>query len=123
MRGELIRFLMAGGSCFVLELLTLWSLTEFIGIDYLMSAGLAFVLAVAINYEMCIRWVWSRSARSGSKVATLFLLTSVAGLGINQICMYSFVEFIGLHYMLAKIFATAIVTAWNFITKRLAVKQ
>ena len=122
MRGEMIRFLIAGGSCFLLELATLWSLTEFVGIDYLTSAATAFVLAVAINYEMCVRWVWS-SARSGSKVATIFLLTSAIGLGINQLCMYSFVEFGGLHYMLAKIFSTAIVTVWNFITKRLAVKQ
>lgn len=122
MRGELIRFLMAGGSCFALELLTLWSLTEFVGLNYLTSAGVAFVLAVAVNYEMCIRWVWS-SARSGLKVALIFLLTSAIGLLINQLCMYSFVEFIGLHYMSAKIFATALVTAWNFFTKRLAVRQ
>ena len=122
MKGELFRFLMAGGSCFALELLTLWSLTELVGLNYLTSAGLAFVLAVAVNYEMCVHWVW-RSARSGSKVALLFLLTSALGLLINQLCMYSFVEFIGVHYMLAKIFATAIVTAWNFFTKRLAVRQ
>lgn len=122
MKGELFRFLIAGGSCFTLELLTLWSLTEFVGFNYLTSAGLAFVLAVAVNYEMCVRWVW-RSARSGSKVALIFLLTSSIGLLINQACMYSFVELVGVHYMLAKIFATAIVTAWNFFTKRLAVRQ
>ncbi|MBQ9478342.1 MAG: GtrA family protein [Selenomonadaceae bacterium] len=122
MRTEVIRFLIAGGSCFVLELATLWTLTEFVGINYLTSAGLAFVLAVAINYEMCVRWVWS-SARSGSKVATLFLLTSVMGLGINQLSMFLLVERVGLHYMVAKIMATALVTVWNFFTKRLAVKQ
>ena len=122
MRTEVIRFLIAGGSCFVLELATLWTLTEFVGINYLTSAGLACVLAVAINYEMCVRWVWS-SARSGSKVATLFLLTSVMGLGINQLSMFLLVERVGLHYMVAKIMATALVTVWNFFTKRLAVKQ
>ena len=106
----------------MLELATLWTLTEFVGINYLTSAGLAFVLAVAINYEMCVRWVWS-SARSGSKVATLFLLTSVMGLGINQLSMFLLVERVGLHYMVAKIMATALVTVWNFFTKRLAVKQ
>lgn len=121
MRTELIKFLIAGGSCFALELAVLWSLTELGGINYLWSAAAAFSIAVAVNYVMCIRWVWS-SARRSSKTAAIFLLTSVVGLGINQLCMYSFVEFVGLHYMLAKIFSTAIVTAWNFFTKRLALK-
>ncbi len=121
MRIELIKFLMAGGSCFVLELITLWCLTEFGGINYLWSAAIAFTLAVAVNYVMCVRWVWS-SARRTTKAATIFLLTSVAGLGINQVCMFLMVERLGLHYMLAKIFSTALVTSWNFFTKRLALK-
>ena len=45
------------------------------------------------------------------------------GLGINQLSMYLMVEKVGLHYMLAKIVSTALVTVWNFFTKRLAVKQ
>jgi len=35
--------------------------------------------------------------------------------------MWFFVAIIGLHYMLAKIFATIIVTIWNYLTKRKAV--
>ena len=121
MRIELIKFLAAGGSCFALELFVLWTLTELGGINYLWSAGLAFSIAVAVNYVMCVRWVW-RSARRTSKSAAIFLLTSVAGLGINQLSMYLMVERLGLHYMMAKIFSTALVTVWNFITKRLALK-
>ena len=119
MRQEIFRFLLAGGSCFLLELATLWILTELGGINYLESAAIAFTLAVAINYEMCSRWVWS-SARRSRKAIAIFISTSVIGLGINQLCMYFFVEFVELHYMIAKIFSTIVVTAWNFFTKRMA---
>lgn len=122
MREELIRFLIAGGSCFLLELATLWSLTEFGGVNYLWSSAIAFSIAVAINYVMCARWVFEAKPRGASTIM-IFVGTSVAGLGINQACMYLFVEFVGLHYMLAKIVSTAIVTAWNFFTKRRALKQ
>ena len=119
MKQELIRFLLAGGSCFALELAALFLLTEFGGLNYLDSAAIAFTLAVAINYVMCARWVFV------GRVTTflIFVATSVIGLGINQLCMYCFVELGGLHYMIAKIFSTAIVTVWNFVTKRFALSM
>ncbi len=124
MKQELIRFLIAGGSCFALELSALFSLTEFGGLNYLDSAAIAFTLAVAINYVMCARWVFvGRAARRTATTFLIFISTSVIGLGINQLCMYCFVELGGLHYMIAKIFSTAIVTVWNFVTKRFALSM
>ncbi len=116
---EILRFLIAGGSCFILELAVLYILTEFVGFNYLISAAVAFTLAVAINYFLCAYWVFATKNRSIT-TKFIFIATSVIGLGINQLCMWLFVEFCGIYYMLAKIFATAIVTIWNFITKRLA---
>ena len=124
MKQELIRFLLAGGSCFALELAALFLLTEFGGLNYLDSAAIAFTLAVAINYVMCARWVFvGRAARRTATTFLIFVATSVIGLGINQLCMYCFVELGGLHYMIAKIFSTAIVTVWNFVTKRFALSM
>ena len=118
MKQEIFRFAVAGGSCFILELAVLYSLTEFVGINYLTSAMFAFIVSVIINYLMCAYWVFAAKKRSLAKTV-VFAATSVAGLGINQLCMWTFVEFVGLHYMLAKIVAAGIVTIWNFITKRM----
>lgn len=118
MKRELFRFAVAGGSCFILELSVLYSLTEFAGINYLTSAMFAFIISVIVNYIMCARWVFATKKRSLAK-SVIFAATSIAGLGINQLCMWTFVELGGLHYMLAKIVAAAIVTIWNFITKRM----
>ena len=118
MKREIFRFAVAGGSCFILELLVLYSLTEFAGINYLTSAMFAFIVSVIVNYLMCAYWVFATKKHSLTKTI-IFAATSIAGLGINQLCMWTFVEFGGLHYMLAKIVAACIVTIWNFITKRM----
>ena len=123
LKQEFIRFLIAGGSCFTFELAMLYALTEFAGINYLTSAAIAFTLSVIINYFMCVRWVFETQKKRSFMTTFIFIATSVAGLGINQLCMWIFVEFFNIYYMLAKIFATAIVTIWNFITKRLALKK
>ncbi|MBR1396608.1 MAG: GtrA family protein, partial [Selenomonadaceae bacterium] len=117
MKEELFKFLIAGGSCFIIELIILYSLTEFIGFNYLTSSAIAFTVAVVINYIMCVRWVFDTNKKQTLTTKLIFITTSVAGLGINQLCMWLFVEFLDVYYMLAKIFATAIVTIWNFITK------
>ena len=118
MKREFFRFAVAGGSCFIIELAVLYSLTEFAGINYLTSAFWAFIVSVIVNYIMCAYWVFAAKKRSLAKTI-VFAATSVAGLGINQLCMWTFVEFVGLHYMLAKVVAACIVTIWNFITKRM----
>ena len=123
MKEELFKFLIAGGSCFIIELIILYSLTEFIGFNYLTSSAIAFTIAVVINYIMCVRWVFETNKKQTLTTKLIFITTSLAGLGINQLCMWLFVEFLDVYYMLAKIFATAIVTIWNFITKRLALKR
>ena len=84
MKREFFRFAVAGGSCFIIELAVLYSLTEFAGINYLTSAFWAFVVSVIVNYIMCAYWVFAAKKRSLAKTI-VFAATSVAGLGINQV--------------------------------------
>ncbi|MBR1806568.1 MAG: GtrA family protein [Selenomonadaceae bacterium] len=55
-------------------------------------------------------------------VPPLLKRSGVVGLGLNQLCMWFFVDVAGLHYLIAKLGATVIVTAWNYVTKRKVVK-
>ena len=120
---EFVRFLIAGGSCFLLELGILFVLVEYFSIDYLLAAGIAFSVSVIVNYLMCVKFVFIGNKNDSSRTKFLFIATSIFGLGINQFCMWLFVEKFFLHYMISKIAATGIVTMWNFFTKRLVLKQ
>ena len=105
---EVFRFLVVGGGCF---------LTEYGGLDPLVSAPIAFTVSLVVNYILCVYVVFHAEKQTGLQMA-LFVLTSLMGLGINQLVMWFFIDIMGIWYMFAKVIASAIVMIWNYFTKR-----
>lgn len=120
---EIGRFLLVGGGSFLIDYSLLYLFTEFGGIGYLYSSALSFTASVLVNYWLCLVYVFPYARAPSGKRAFLFFASSLAGLGLNQLCMWLFVEKAALHYMLAKILATGIVTIWNYVAKRKAVAE
>ena len=118
---EIIRFCFVGGVSFLMDYAILFALTEFAGIYYLYSSAISFSITVVFNYWLCVIYVFKGAGKQSARQAIIFFGTGVVGLLLNQICMWFFVAIVGLHYMIAKIGATIIVTIWNYITKRKAV--
>ncbi len=118
---ELIRFCLVGGISFLIDFGLLYVLTTFGGIHYLYSSGISFTVSVLINYWLCVHFVFVTAKEQSAFQATLFFGSSLVGLGINQFCMWLFVDVVGIYFMIAKIIATIIVTAWNYVAKRKAV--
>ena len=118
---EIVRFCIVGGLSLIVDCGILYGLTDFFGVHYLYSAAISFTASVIFNYWLCVKYVFKSAKKQTPKQATIFIGSSVIGLGLNQICMYFFVEIIGLHYMLAKLGATVIVTLWNYVMKRKAI--
>ena len=119
---EILRFAIVGGASFAVDYALLYFCTERLGIHYLYSAAISFSVSVIVNYWLCVAFVFKGAGKQTNRQAALFIGSSIAGLGINQACMWLFVEISGLHYMLAKIGATLIVMFWNYIMKRKAVR-
>lgn len=119
---EIIRFAIVGGASFVVDYALLYICTEWLGIHYLYSAAISFSVSVIVNYWLCVIFVFTGAGKQTGRQAALFIGSSIVGLGINQVCMWLFVEKFGLHYMLAKIGATLIVMFWNYVMKRKAVR-
>lgn len=118
---EIIRFCFVGGVSFLMDYGILFALTEFAGVYYLYSSAISFSVTVVFNYWLCVIYVFKDARKQSARRAIIFFGTGVVGLLLNQLCMWFFVDVAGLYYMIAKIFATAIVTIWNYITKRKAV--
>ena len=119
---EIFRFCIVGGLSFLLDYGLLYVLTEYVGVYYLYSSGISFTVSVIFNYWLCVVYVFHAGRHQTARQATLFIGSSIAGLGLNQLCMWILVDCFAMHYMHAKIVATAVVTFWNYVMKRKALQ-
>ena len=115
---EFVRFCFVGGLSLIVDYAVLYSLTEWAGMYYLHSSAISFGVSVVFNYWLCVKYVFKGAKKQTTRQAIIFFSTGVVGLGLNQLCMWFFVDVAGLHYLIAKLGATVIVTAWNYVTKR-----
>ncbi|MBQ7057412.1 MAG: GtrA family protein, partial [Bacteroidaceae bacterium] len=57
---QLFRYFWVGGIAFAVDYVTLYALTEFVGMHHLLSAAIAFLLGLVVNYLLSTSWVFSR---------------------------------------------------------------
>ncbi len=116
---QLFRYLLVGGTAFVVDFGLLLGLTEWYGVHYLFAAALSFVAGLTVNYLLSIRWVFSEhTLHSRATEFSLFALIGVAGLGLNEAIIWLATECLRFHYLASKIIAAAVVFFWNFLARK-----
>jgi len=129
--GEVLKFLISGGICFLIKLVCSVALRFGLGHDTWLSVLLAEIVAIAVNYILCVLWIWP-GAKDNSAITKIgFLVTSLIGLVWNELLMMAFGSIFGETQVLFTIFGknismymvsicitTIIVLFWNFFTKR-----
>lgn len=117
---QFMKFGVVGVIAFVIDYGLLALLTELFGINYLVSTTISFTASVVFNYVASMRYVFThKEGMSRRREFVIFVVLSVIGLLINNGCMWAGVELLGVHYLLTKIVATAIVMIWNFVTRKI----
>ena len=113
-------------------------LTELAGIPSLISSGCSYTISTIVNYILSITVVFDAD-KEANKAAQfiIFVILSLIGLGINQLIMWLGTDWLeGLilqsqmlsafaryAYMIVKIFATAVVMVYNFITRKIFIEK
>lgn len=116
---QFLRFAAVGLTAFAIDFGVLWLLNYPLGVNYLVANVISFTLSTVFNYFASVRWVFDVSdGRSKTKDFVVFVVLSIIGLGLNSLCMYLLVDIAKLEVMLSKILATAIVTMYNFVTRK-----
>ena len=117
---QFMKFGVVGVIAFCIDYGILALLTEVFGVNYLVSATISFTVSVVFNYVASMRYVFThKEGMSKRREFIIFVVLSVVGLGINNLCMWAGVELFGIHYLITKIGATAIVMVWNFVTRKI----
>ena len=117
---QLFRYLWVGGVAFIVDYGCLFLLTEYAHISYLISAAVAFLCGLIVNYLLSVAWVFSNS-RLDNKMAefVVFAVIGLVGLLLNEGIMYLCCEVLNVHYMISKLCSTGIVFFWNFFGRKL----
>lgn len=117
---QLFRYTFVGGFAFLVDFGTLFFLTEFFHIHYLVSAGIAFIFGLTVNYFLSILWVFSsRTMENRLLEFFLFALIGLVGLGLTELFLWILTDIFLIYYLLSKIITTIIVYFWNFFVRKL----
>ena len=116
---QMFRYVFVGGTAFAVDFFFLYFFSDICGIYYLISGVLSFIISVLVNYWMSTVWVFNQDNINNKLLEfNLFLAISTIGLVFTEILLWLFTDVCGLHYLISKIIAAAIVMFWNFIARR-----
>ena len=117
---QFAKFGVVGVIAFVIDYGLMVLLTELFNVNYLISATISFTVSVIFNYVASMRYVFThKEGLSRRRELIIFVVLSVIGLLINDALMWVGVDLFSISYLLVKIFATAVVMVWNFVTRKI----
>ena len=69
---EVIKFVLTGGVCFLIEYAALIALKEWLHLPVVAATPIAFLISVVFNYLLCVKWVFNSaiSAKGGAGYAS-----------------------------------------------------
>lgn len=119
---QILKFGVVGIIATVIDFGVLFVLSQPLGMDPVISAGISFCVSLVFNYVASMRYVFThREDMSRSREFVIFLVLSLIGLAINEAIMAAGVAVLGnsaLAVMGTKVLATAIVMVWNFVSRK-----
>lgn len=116
---QIVKFGIVGVIAFVIDFGVMVFLTEVFHVNPVASATVSFIVSVVFNYVASMRYVFAhREGMSRTREFVVFVVLSVIGLAINDALMWTGTELVALDYRAVKIFATAVVMVWNFVTRK-----
>ena len=120
-RIQLFRYLVSGGTAFLVDAGLLALLTECFGKEHLLLwTAIAFTAGLIITYLFSIFWVFdNRNMKNRAAEMSVFALIGVSGLGLTELLMWLLAGKAGIHYLVAKVITTVLVFFWNFAAKKL----
>lgn len=113
----MLKYLLVGFICNLIEITGLYILTEFFNLLYIYSNIVIGFTALMISYLLNNFWTFGNKQISKSRI---FVLISVHffNLGISTLLIYVFASLLHIYYMLAKILTNSICVIWNYLISK-----
>ena len=121
---QILKFGLVGGIAFIIDYISLIICKEVFNFSVLLSAAIAFTISVIFNYIASVKWVFEVNQENNKKKNfIIFIIFSIIGLILTEVIMWFGTDIISVSYLIVKIFATAIVMVFNFITRKIFLEK
>lgn len=112
---EFVKFGIIGTLGMVINIVIFYSLTEFFGIYYLLSAVISFFFAVTNNFVLNKIWTFKELFSEKFFIKYLkFVSTGLFALVINLALLFAFTELLKIYYLISQIIAIGLTLFINF---------
>jgi len=106
-------------AAFVTDFVLLWILVEKAGLHYLVAASISFLAGTVVVYWVSVRYAFQYRRLADRRAEFGYFATiGATGIALNLCLMFALVNWLGLHYLLAKVGAATITFISNFAMRR-----
>lgn len=114
-----IKYVISGGTAAVVNIGSLYLLTEYGHIHYLVSASIAFVFGFTVSFILQKFWTFQNKGRSNMHwQLTLYFIVALGNLAFNTLLLYVLVEFLHIWYIAAAVFSGLFIAFVTFFIYR-----
>ncbi|MCX6719201.1 MAG: GtrA family protein [Candidatus Taylorbacteria bacterium] len=112
---KIVRYIISGGTAAAVDLVLLYILTDLIGIWYITSSILAYLVAFMVSFTLQKFWTFRDHSRNNihSQAVIYFIVTSL-NLGLNTLGIFAFVHYLSFHYLIAQIVVSVIIAMESY---------
>ena len=117
---QFFRYAFIGGIATIIDWSTLFILTDIVSIHYLFSACFSFLVGLIVNFLLSKLMVFKAEEAKVNGVLEFvaYAIIGAVGLGLTELIMLGFTDFVKLHYMMSKVIATVMTLVWNYIARK-----
>jgi putative flippase GtrA len=109
----------ASACALAVDMTILWLLVRFFSVGYLTAATASFLAGACIAYVLSVKLAFKQHRLRDRRAEFLtFVAIGTAGLAVNAGVIYLAVQYLGLHFLLAKCVAAGFTFSCNFIARR-----
>ena len=133
---QIVKFGLVGVLCTLIDF-ACYTVSNLIGITYLISGIIGFTVSVIFNYILSMKYVFvRRDDISRRREFVVFVILSVIGLLLNEFLLYVCVDMIYMQIawlqrmfnrnvaeIVAKLCATVVVMIYNFVSRKIILEK
>lgn len=110
---QFCRYVVVGGIAFGMDFLVFNGVLALQG-HYILATVIGFLVGVAVNYSLCVFWVWRGTQARTRRDILIFTMIGIGGLLLTTLLMWLSVDILSFDARMSKIVIAVIVLFWNF---------